>query len=100
MGRNALDIFCAPLYAYYLSNLPKKFQVACTYDTNAEYKILRFFIVYFLVQLTTGIHKNKPLEMWFLDSDDLSKCKSSKISISEICPQTILSLLYTLKKED
>ena len=39
VGRNVIEFFCVPLYAEFLSDLYKKFQVAAIYDRNVEYEI-------------------------------------------------------------
>ena len=38
-GRSALEFFCVPLYAKFLSDLHEKCQVVSPYDTNEEYQI-------------------------------------------------------------
>ena len=39
IGHNVFEFFCVCLYTEFLSDLYKKFQVASTYDTNAETKL-------------------------------------------------------------
>ena len=85
-----------PLYTEFSSNLYRKFQVAFVHDPNVECQIWRICCNLFLsyadnrnkhTRTHTHIHRDQTLKLWFSDSGELIKCKSIKISISEMWHQ-------------